>query len=370
MEDKQSNRKEQGGQINCIDGIKGIGACLIAFVWHYQHFSPQEGYPFYRLFVPFYDHGDRVVELFILLSGFGMVLGYQKRILAGTISFREYIFKRIEKLYPLMWLTLVVTVILQWGYLCKIGTTFVYPYFDVWHFLLNILGLQNSIIGIEWSFNSPSWCISILLMCYLLFYWVVYTKRGKEQEFLGVNYIILSLLGLFILITQVEVGIINSLMGRGVSCFFLGALLALVYDWRDRLYTERIGYVCLAFLVVVCILVKKYGYGIFGNFELTVIIGIVPTFVLSVLFIPWLNALFALPLLRCLGKISFSIYLWHFPVQCMWKLIEVYGGMEINYSRRIIWILYALSVLIVALIYEFLVARKINKFWSFFVREK
>lgn len=65
-------------KIKSIDGLKGVAACMIAFVWHYQHFAPQAGYPFYCVFKPFYDYGDSVVEIFFMLSGLGMVLGYEK----------------------------------------------------------------------------------------------------------------------------------------------------------------------------------------------------------------------------------------------------------------------------------------------------
>lgn len=30
-----------------IDGVKGIGAIVIAFMWHYQHFAPENGTPIF-----------------------------------------------------------------------------------------------------------------------------------------------------------------------------------------------------------------------------------------------------------------------------------------------------------------------------------
>lgn len=177
----------------CIDGLKGLFACMIAFVWHYQHFAPQEGSPFYCIFMPFYDMGDRLVEVFFMLSGLGMVLGYEEKIQNGNVTFGEYIIKRIKRLFPLMWLTLFVTLALQCIFLKKTGSTFVYGNFDVYHFLLNLFGLQNGVLEMQWSFNSPSWYVGVLLWCYVAFFMIV--RRTKDSESLKMKYIIVFLAG-------------------------------------------------------------------------------------------------------------------------------------------------------------------------------
>ncbi len=361
-------RKNENNKIYCIDGLKGIGACLIAFVWHYQHFAPQAGSPFYRLFSLFYDRGDRVVELFFLLSGLGIALGYQKKILEGKISFNKFMFKRVEKLFPLMWLTLLITTVLQFVHIALNGATFVYPYFDLYHFVLNVFGLQNTFIGMQWSFNSPSWCISILLVCYVLYYMVVNGSRGKEEGYLWLKYVGISLLGVMIYISRLDFTIINPIIGRGLSCFFLGVLIAGIYEQRERLFTQRIGYLCLVFLIACWLLIRRFGYQVSGDFDLLVILGLVPAVVICVLFIPWLNKFFSLAPFVYLGKISFGIYLWHFPVQCVWRIAELLLGVSVNYSSRVIWLLYALSVLVVATLYDELVQNGVNKVWTLFLR--
>ena len=360
-----SNSKDN---LNCINGLKGFGACMIAFVWHYQHFAPQAGSPFYILFTPFYDMGDRMVEVFFMLSGLGMVLGYEKRIQNDTITFVEYMGKRVKKLFPLMWITLFITLCLQCIYYYKTGTTFVYPNLDIYHFLLNLLGLQNGVLELQSSYNSPSWYISVLVWCYILFFCIV-RKTNIEDDLLVFKYILIVLLGSVVLLTGFNFPILNSLMGRGFSCFFLGAVLAKIYQKREKLYSCRIGGVCLVFLVVTRILIKYCGYGILGNLQMAVILGIAPALILSVLFVPIINKIFAFKPLVYLGKLSLSIYLWHFPIQCIWKIIDVYLELEINYSNRGIWLSYAASVLVLSALYERFVASKVQEIGKVFLRE-
>lgn len=176
-----------------IDGLKGVSACIIAFCWHYQHFSPQEGFPFYRLFELFYLYGYLMVEVFFMLSGFGMALGYEKKIQNDSLSFTEYMLKRLKRLFPLMLITLIITTIFQYIYFQKTAVTFQYPDFDVYHFLLNLFGLQSGILELEYSFNAPSWCISILLCCYAVFFFAAGKRQGNNVPLL--KYMTLALGG-------------------------------------------------------------------------------------------------------------------------------------------------------------------------------
>ena len=93
----QKKTDKTNRRLTAIDGMKGIGACIIAFFWHYQHFKPQNGSPFFSIFPVSYKSGYLMVELFFMLSGFGMMLGYSERVTGRLIGFREYITKRLKK---------------------------------------------------------------------------------------------------------------------------------------------------------------------------------------------------------------------------------------------------------------------------------
>lgn len=172
--------KDKDSWVKSIDGLKGICAFLIAFVWHYQHFVPLNAVPFYPLLRVSSDYGMLYVEYFFLLSGFGMMHGYGKRVTGREISFCAFMGRRIGKIYPLFLLTTGIVVLLQTIVLRKTGSTFVYQNHDLYHLVLNVLLLQNGIFETGWSMNSPSWTISVLMPLYILFYAVNVMMSGSK----------------------------------------------------------------------------------------------------------------------------------------------------------------------------------------------
>ena len=129
----------------CIDGLKGVCACIIAFIWHYRHFMRPPTAPFFSLFPVMYQYGDKLVELFFALSGFGMMLGYGRKILNHDISFQNYILRRLRKIYPLFFLSTTIVAVLELILHKHTGNFFVYGNYDLYHFLLNLLLLQNGV---------------------------------------------------------------------------------------------------------------------------------------------------------------------------------------------------------------------------------
>lgn len=165
----------------CLDGLKGLAAFIIAFCWHYNHLNPSFKGAFTKTFPLAYNYGYLMVEIFFILSGFGMMMGYCEKILNKKIKFKDYIIKRIKKIYPVFLFTLILTTIFEYVYLRWIGETFIYPNFDLYHFVLNLLCIQDGIFDGSWSFNSPSWCISICLVLYCILYYVIYKSKNKNE---------------------------------------------------------------------------------------------------------------------------------------------------------------------------------------------
>ena len=127
-----------------------------------------------------------------------------------------------------------------------------YPNYDLYHFLLNVLLLQNGIFGIDWSFNSPSWCLSVTLVMYVVFYIVCYHTKNKSTEY----YIFagLAIFGASTILSKLDFPILNILMGRGILGFSLGVLLFGLYSFQNEDNKKNftiLSYFCLIFLVFV-----------------------------------------------------------------------------------------------------------------------
>ena len=355
MTEKQT---QNDSHLGAIDGLKGIGACIIAFFWHYQHFKPQNGSPFFSVFPMSYKHGSFMVELFFMLSGFGMMLGYSERIIGHKISFRDFIVKRLRKIYPPFLFFTLVTIILELAYYHRCGTTFVYGNFDIQHLIYNLLLMQDGFFGKDWSLDAPSWCISICMLCYLLFYLILYRVRNERHGcyvFFGA-----ALLGTNITLSGVDYPLWNSLVGRGIACFFIGAILCTVYRNREKFRYQRLGYVCLG-AVIISYLVLRFKPEFMGDFRMAFILGIAPALILAVLFIPWLGAVLGIRPLTYLGSLSIVIYLVHFPVQCAIRTIDEYAGLGLDYSTKAVWLSYAAAVLISSVVYRLVIAKAAEK---------
>lgn len=110
--------------------------------------------------------------MFFLLSGFLLSYGYRQRIAGREISFREFLMRRLRKLYPLYILSNLVMLL---GDLVQHGISGI----NLKRIVLTIL-LQNG-GGLETAhpYNGPSWFVSALLVCYMAYYFVAYMSRNQ-----------------------------------------------------------------------------------------------------------------------------------------------------------------------------------------------
>lgn len=331
----------------CLNGLKGIGAFVVAFLWHYRHFPLLNGFPMYRFLSLLYDHGYLMVEIFFMLSGFGMMCGYCDKILLHKISFKHYIFKRIRKIYPIFFLTLLFTVVLEFVYSYIYGSTFIYPNFDLYHFILNIFCVQNGVFGTDWSFNSPSWCISLCIVLYCIFYYVVCTSNNKSQVFYK-SLVIIS----FTYIFSKQFVIINDLLFRALMCFFIGVILQIIYEKRNMFNYRLIGILSLTFVVFSMILIRFYGAEVAGNLQMFVILGFGPLMIFGILNVKFLNKFLALKPFLFLGNISIGVYLFHFPIQCLFRIADYFLKLNLDYSTVYVWLSYCLITLIISFLYD------------------
>lgn len=121
--------------IRALDGLKGICACIIAFTFHY--WCSFEARPLDHLLFWGYERGKYCVEIFFVLSGFVMCLNYSE--IVKDISFKDFMLARCRRLWPLFFITTLVTFCLI--YLAKIyqGNFEIYAGEDLYHLFLNML---------------------------------------------------------------------------------------------------------------------------------------------------------------------------------------------------------------------------------------
>jgi peptidoglycan/LPS O-acetylase OafA/YrhL len=310
-----------------LDVLRGIAALIIVF-WHWNHFVINNQiqihsgqlydvtlFPLYKVFRPFYGQGWRAVQLFFTLSGFIFFWLYRNKISDRTVSFLDYMKKRISRLYPLHILTLIVVIALQYLYYNSHGYNFIYHDYSLIAFLGNLS------LTYQWFvphspdnvvFNGPSWSISVEMGLYLVFFLSCFLKLYKWYFSLFIVLIAFLLRG-----THVE------FLAQGVMSFYLGgiafyAFQFLAYKTNTKIQSLFIWFSILSITVIISIYRFLMHIQLpFYFFEFVVFpLVIISTALLENKLGSGIGKKFSI-----IGDISFSCYLIHFPLQLAFVLV-------------------------------------------------
>lgn len=254
-----------------------------------------------------------IVELFFLLSGFFMVPYIQK--VRQGLSFYRFYTRRAARLLPLLAISGVCCAIFLLLYDKAYQGAF-------WEKDPSLFGVVIQALGIQtgWAFknpylNNPTWYCSALMLCYLVFYAIVYwSHRIKVSPCYGFAFMIF--LGCSVQTFQgdqtyqTEIPFLTGVCSRGYSAFFAGILLAML---MPRLQKRRsVFWAGLAFLAVfAAAYYKKDGDLQYMPFLLTFLLY--PVILLLVQSFPF-TLLSRLPVWEKLSGISYSVFVWHFPL--------------------------------------------------------
>lgn len=281
-----------------IDGLKGVMCLSIAFIYHYR--------PFWHMipeFARYTSYLARFVEVFFIISGFMMASNYSKRL--GNTTFSVFFKKRYFKLMPLYWVTFFLCTFVR-GLWWNNGT------FNITHLLLDFIGLGRAMIPSYFPMNDPSWTINVLFVCYVIFFCI--TKLRNKST--SVYYVLL-----LSLLTVSLAGIVNGVSYpffdtdstlRGYASFLVGMLL---YDVTEAVKSQNKGYLCTCITYVLiamgigfCVVGKRIGM---GDSSINCILLYGPCLMLVAMYTP-LKKVLSTKVFRFLGKISVSVYMWHY----------------------------------------------------------
>jgi peptidoglycan/LPS O-acetylase OafA/YrhL len=353
-------------RISTLDSLRGIAAIGVAFFWHYQHYNPQNGYPFSRIGYWFYTYGWNLVDLFFVLSGFVFSYVYGAKIVERKISFKEYGILRFSRLYPIHFVTLLLVASVQF-FRNQLGLKyFVYGVNDIFHFILNLFFVQSGWLQQVYSFNGPSWSVSVEIFAYIVFFGTLYfLKENVSKNLAFSSYIVL---GLLIIKFHLAMPVINSDISRVLMGFFIGCLLYNINEFINsylKKYINLISNIVAPFLIVISVYLA---HSILSNYwTLIYTFSIYPLIILIALNSRFLNILLSFRPLTYLGEISYSIYLLHFPVQLLIVTINELFYLNINFSSPLFFLANIfLTLTISAISYEFFektMSKRIRNKW-------
>lgn len=313
-----------------IDDFKGLEPLrfilsISVIIWHYQHFF----YPFVnyenRLFFfakqPFfnelsfiYSQGLYAVHVFWFISGIIFYRIYEKRISQSKISFKSFLLNRFSRLYPLHLVTLLIVLILQILYHHRNQSYFIYQNNGVREFFENLLFVQSWGIN-KFSFNGPTWSVSVEILVYLVFFLLA------ASGFLNTFRSLLLTCCAFTILKKWELVFVNDDILTCFYFFFYGCLFIKIYEKflvthaRRILIITLLGVSLLLIFHLPHILVPTYSK-ITGRLDMEILISTV-TIIMLFLTIFKLNIFQNMPnrYFQFFGDITYSTYLIHFPIQ-------------------------------------------------------
>ena len=334
----ESNNKQT---LYGIEILRFISAFAI-LVWHYQHFyflnKTQfiiENQPFYQNLKFFYTYGFQGVNFFWCVSGFIFYWKYSS--IMKTINAKTFFLLRFARLYPLHFLTLILVSFLQLIYFSTEGNFFLDLNNNFFHFFLQVF--MASYWGFEegHSFNSPIWSISLEILVYFLFYFLV--KNFSSSNIANILMILICL-GMKIIYEYNAHAFFDCAL-----FFFVGGFIALNLNIFKKLRYLKI----LSSLAVVIALIISLENNLtdINNFTYIFQLFSYPLILLIFFDLKFKNDNLK-KISNILGNLTYSSYLLHLPTQIL-IIILLPKNLILDYAyNNFFFISYMLFVLVIS----------------------
>ena len=296
-----------------LDCVKFILAIIIVF-HHFQQSTVTkyaEGINYFYGNISF----GYAVEFFYIISGFLTIYAWSGK----DIGFSEFFIRKCKRLYPMIAISVFVTIIMQGIYKIIFHRDFLGITLDIWRifnsFLLTFAGGAVTRVGL--GINNPLWYVCVLLQCYCFFYFISWYCRRLSVPCIY-SFIIMVFIGIGVNNYNINVPFFNILSSRGYASFFLGCVLFYIYKY----YFSKIV-VLLSFIgmVATCIAYISAGGVIKNQWEIFTFIFF-PSIFFGVLKI---EKFFVSNIWKVLGAISFQMYIWHMPLIIELEILNKIG---------------------------------------------
>lgn len=310
--------------ITGFDGLRTIGVLGVIL----YHLNPD-----------FFSGGYLGVPIFLALSGYlitdQILRSLRKR---RVFNFKTYYWKRIKRLYPGLLLMLLSAssyiVFFQKNLLAHLRAIFVANILNVYNFWQIAHGQSyfERFAGNQSPFTHM-WTLSIQGQFYFL--WplilVFFLRFVSEKRILGLCFLVTCMsafLMAFMYNPQVDPSRVYYGTDTRIFSIFLGCLLAFIWPTdhlrknilkKDKIFLNFIG--GLAFIGMILFMLKMKANQPFAYRGGILIFSVLVTILIAVIAHPasfW-NRLLTNPLFSGIGKLSYEIYLYQFPVMVFFE---------------------------------------------------
>jgi len=331
---------EQKGYFRSLTSLKGLFILIIAVhntLLVTPLFSGVPGVAFIKLF-----GGALGNSMFFILSGFLLSGNYKDRIQQHGISFRDYMLRRLKKLYPMYILSNFAALTID---ILRYGVS-----------AINIEKIILSTLLIRSGYNSPTWFLCVLFVCYVLYFGICYFAKSPT------HYIVYTFLtasvGYSLMNVNLDFLFLSPSYGIGFLNFFLGCILAEIYPLISEKLHKRLQPLFLVLLPLLMYLMLSYGVEIIaGDVRVCFSLVICPMIVyLSLVKGPCCKIL-QFKGFVALGNISSCIFFWHLVIY--FAFCDLYAlvtqGTAVQEPQ---YLLYFVLMLVISAVFSKLQGRK------------
>lgn len=341
-------------RIYSYDFLRIIATVIIVF-HHYQHASD---FPI-NVYFDFWNgkfYFGYVVEFFFMLSGI-MVAQNIEKIKSGGGNFKAFYLKKVIRLLPLVAVSAIVYELLLYIYQKLFYAQFMGVDITIFGILINSLGIQDGWVFKNPCVNNPTWYISVLLLCYVWFYFLTYTageKKIPEEYF----YIGMIFLGIGAITYNIELPFLTRTSSRGYYSFFAGVLYARCIENKLSKKGALLS-IGLIFILTWCFSNNYIDNGV--NYILTFIYYPAVIYIFS---FESVRELFKNNKWGELGKITFNVYIWHAGMLIAMYIIPKVLRIGVNLRTYKAMIIFTLLAFLIGLISHVLIEKPLFNWFS------
>lgn len=344
-----------------IDILRVIVTLLVIF-HHYQQLTGvwfSTGLNFYGGKV---ELGLVVVLFFFFLSGYFTVSVIPK--VDTELKFKTYYLGKIKRLLPMVAISVAVyeLLLLLFRYICVGETWLLGTDIKVWGSIATAIGIQEGWVIDNPFVNNPTWYISVLLLCYIWFYFLTYVGKCKkipvDYLYVGMIFLGMSIYTTGFYTTGLDLPFMNGSSATGYVAFFSGLLLGMFCKDRKigRLY--RIG---LLFLVIILSGISHFRYGWVDDGFMYILCFVYFPSMILLAESDVLKKLDRVRILGELGKITYDVYIWHIPIFLALRILNTMFGLQFNWFSRTFMILYAVLSFGVGTVAHYVIEKPLMK---------
>ena len=351
---------------------------MMVFFSHLNFLKNSESNFSRHLYNTFFAEGYIGVSFFFVLSGFILAYNYFDRIFLKKISYIDFLISRISRIFPLHFLTLLISIPLVISIYSDNFLT-MESILQIPIFFFNTFLIQSfiPIKGVYFSFNSVSWSISNELFFYVMtpLLFIKFNKLKIKEKLIKSSIIIFLTVFIGIQfapeIYHHQIFYINPLLR--IFDFILGIILYLIFKKYSLINKNTFFYSSIKEFASILILLlfvyfssdvpQVYRYSIYYWLPMSFIIF---TFSFSLGIV---SQILSNKIFLYLGEISFGFYLFHHLVINYYELFTSYFNLVLNEFISS-FICFIISLFLSIISFEYFENKIKIKFKSFLLSKK